>query len=65
MNTNHVVFRDNQMVCLHCGRSYTPNMPAPISMFAAMTNDFIRIHKSCRPPDTIEKRYDNSDFQTF
>ncbi len=57
MNTDHVVMnvKTNEFECLHCGSTYKPTLPAPISMFVKMTREFSRIHKGCKHPDTIKK----------
>lgn len=53
-NTDHVVMRNNEFVCLHCGQRYTPSLPATIPMFTAMTNSFLQQHRNCKPA-TIEE----------
>lgn len=68
-NTNHVVMQGNQFVCLHCGRRYTPTLPAPINVATAMMKAFVKDHEHCKAPAEpaadMAKRFDNSDFQTF
>lgn len=67
MNTDHVVMQGNEFVCLHCGRRYAPAMPAPVSVFTAMTNAFIKDHKHCQPKaeQPMFKRHDSADFQAL
>ena len=55
-NTDHVVMdaRTNEFRCERCGATYAPTMPAPINMFVAMTEEFIRAHRDCKVPLTIQ-----------
>jgi hypothetical protein len=57
MNTDHVVMnaKTNEFECLHCGSTYKPTMPAPVSLFVKMTREFSRIHKHCKRSIVIEK----------
>lgn len=50
-NTDHVVMdtRTNEFRCEHCGSTYKPTLPAPISMFVAMTKEFTKAHRNCKP----------------
>jgi len=49
-NTSHIVFaaEDNLLKCAHCGQTYKPVLPAPIEIFVATCNAFIKIHKNCK-----------------
>ena len=60
MSADHVVLKDNEFVCLHCGQRYAPSLPAPISVMVAMTNAFLRIHKNCQPQarEPLIKRFE-------
>lgn len=51
MKHDHVVMevRSNQFLCLHCGAAYAPAMPAPVDLFVAMTKEFLKAHKDCKP----------------
>ena len=48
--TDHIVFGtdDNLFKCVHCGQTYKPALPAPIDIFVAMTNAFIKMHENCK-----------------
>ena len=46
--TDHVVMRNGQPFCMHCGRSYQMNLPAPIRVVTGMINGFIAEHKDCK-----------------
>ena len=37
------------LFCLRCGQSYTPNLPAPVDIVAAVGKAFERTHRKCRP----------------
>jgi rubredoxin len=51
MKADHVVMRTDthQFECRHCGATYQPALPAPISMFIAMTKEFTKVHRFCKP----------------
>lgn len=50
-NTDHVVMdtRTQEFRCQNCGAMYLPSLPAPISMFVAMTKEFTKAHRNCKP----------------
>lgn len=41
---------NGRMQCGHCGDSYTPTYPIDIGMLVAMTKQFTKSHRSCKPP---------------
>lgn len=43
----HTGFRNGDLFCFNCGKSYKMNLPQPISMAAAMMKQFDKDHKSC------------------
>lgn len=49
--TDHCRFdtRTQALVCTHCGQTYQPTLPAPIDMFVAMSEAFVKQHRRCRP----------------
>ena len=53
MAADHVIFNSNRgsFVCEHCGASYTPALPIPISMFSALTREFLKLHRGCPSPN--------------
>lgn len=55
-NTDHVVMdtRTNAFRCEHCGATYAPTMPAPINLFSAMCNEFVKAHRHCKKPATVQ-----------
>ncbi len=56
-NTDHVIMdtHTQEFRCEHCGATYLPKLPAPISMFVAMTKEFTKAHRHCKPkPPTKE-----------
>ena len=50
MKADHVVMNTSTSAfeCRHCGKTYAPTMPAPITLFASMTKEFSKIHKRCK-----------------
>lgn len=34
--------------CQRCELTYVPNLPCPLSAFAALARDFISFHRGCR-----------------
>ena len=48
-----VVFQGSQMKCVRCEQSYTPTLPVSVSMFAAMTKEFVRAHRHCARREEI------------
>jgi len=50
-NTSHIVFvaGDNLFECKNCGMTYKPALPAPMDIFVAACNAFVKIHKDCKP----------------
>lgn len=55
MRADHVVMNTGtqKFECRNCGATYKPTMPAPLSLFVAMTKEFSKAHKNCKP---IEER---------
>jgi len=44
---SHTGFRNGDLFCFNCGRSYNMNMPQPVTMVTAMVNQFAKDHKYC------------------
>ncbi len=42
-------FRNGQLFCFNCGRSYEMTFPQPIDMASAMMTQFMKTHKNCEP----------------
>lgn len=40
--------------CEHCGATYVPQLPAAINMFVAMSNEFVKAHRGCKKPVTVQ-----------
>ena len=51
-NTSHIVFvaAEALLECKHCGQQYVPALPAPVDIFVAACNAFVKIHKGCKLP---------------
>lgn len=47
-DTDHVVLRNGQPFCMHCGETYTINTPARIPIVVGAINGFIEAHKNCK-----------------
>lgn len=47
--TDHVIIiaKTGTFKCLHCEAEYTPTYPVPMSMLAAMIDEFEKSHKVC------------------
>lgn len=43
----HVVMDVLGFHCLHCGRHYAMNQPAPVNVFTAAINAFVGDHEHC------------------
>lgn len=51
--TDHIVVngaKGNRFECLHCGRHYTPALPASVAMVIAMGKVFSAEHRACIVP---------------
>jgi rubredoxin len=50
MKADHVVMNTvtSAFECKHCGKTYQPTIPAPITVFASMAKEFSKIHKNCK-----------------
>ena len=35
-------------VCERCGKEYRVNLPIPISMYAVLAKEFVKIHRHCK-----------------
>jgi len=42
-------FRNEELFCFNCGRSYKINYPQPVSMATAMMTQFAKDHENCEP----------------
>lgn len=51
-NNDHVLLdtTTGAFRCDHCGQVYAPTLPAPIDMMVAMSDAFIKLHRSCEKP---------------
>lgn len=45
----HTGFRNGNLFCYNCGASYEMPLPQPISMAAALMNQFAKDHEKCPP----------------
>lgn len=45
----HLIFNTErgELVCEHCGQTYRPALPMPITMFTALIREFTKLHKDC------------------
>lgn len=48
--SDHVVLRGNGFACIHCGQSYEPAMPCPMSVWAGAAKAFDKDHRRCKAP---------------
>lgn len=50
MNTGHVIIdsKTQEFVCCCCKMRYLPNLPAPITLYIAMTQAFVEEHRHCK-----------------
>ncbi len=48
-NTDHCTFRDNVMLCSHCGGTHTVPLPMEIKDFTKKVKSFIALHEDCKP----------------
>lgn len=44
---SHTGFRNNELFCFNCGKSYKMNLPQPVSMASAMMIQFDNNHRNC------------------
>jgi hypothetical protein len=51
VEADHCVFRNNLLMCLHCGGTFTLKLPMDIDDLGKKTKSFIALHKDCTPPD--------------
>ncbi len=42
-------FRNGDLFCFNCGRSYKMNLPQPVTMAAALMKQFSKDHENCQP----------------
>lgn len=51
MKADHVVLdtKTGEFWCRHCDARYHPTLPASIDMFVAMTKEFSKSHRNCKP----------------
>lgn len=47
-NTDHCVFTDNLLKCLHCGGTFTLNFPMDIKEIGQKAKAFISLHEDCK-----------------
>lgn len=47
-NTDHCVFKDNVLTCLHCGGTYTLKLPMDVTEVGKKAKSFIELHKDCK-----------------
>lgn len=47
MKTDHIVFRNKEIVCLHCGAEQTV-LPLKLSQLEVVCEPFIEEHKNCK-----------------
>ena len=48
MKDSHVLFGDNELVCLHCGETKSIYGLPSVSHVVANSQDFVDYHKNCR-----------------
>ena len=46
-NTDHCVFKDNLLKCLHCGGSFKLLLPMDIKEIGNKARIFIKLHEDC------------------
>lgn len=51
-NTDHCVFKDNHLMCLHCGGSFTLPLPMDIKEMGQKSKAFIKLHEDCKKGNT-------------
>ena len=39
-----------ELRCERCGDTYLPTLPAPMNVYIAICNAFVRGHRACKPP---------------
>jgi hypothetical protein len=47
-NTDHCVFRNNALLCLHCNGTFTLKLPMDIDALSKKTKLFIKLHEDCK-----------------
>lgn len=52
-STEHVVMRGKEFLCLHCSKSYEPNLPCSIPMLTGMIKTFSDEHQDCLGPAQV------------
>lgn len=46
-NTDHCVFKNNVLTCLHCGGIHTLKLPMDIKEVGDKSKAFIKLHEDC------------------
>lgn len=46
-NTDHVIFRNNQLFCSNCGSYQAVPFPIAIPLFTVLNTEFIKMHNAC------------------
>ena len=51
MKADHVVYdtKEQAFHCKHCGDTYKPALPAPLSMVVSMAKEYAKAHRWCQP----------------
>ena len=51
MKADHVVVdpATQAFTCKHCGETYVPTLPTPITMYVGMMKVFVQHHRHCKP----------------
>lgn len=52
-SADHVVMDGHVFHCLHCGARYPMHLPAPVDVFVAASDAFVKLHAAC-----IDERVD-------
>jgi uncharacterized protein YdcH (DUF465 family) len=45
----HCGYRNGDLFCFNCGESYKINYPQPVDMVVAISKQFVKSHKDCKP----------------
>lgn len=56
MTTDHVVMdaRNREFRCCHCGGSFHPALPSPMSKFMELARGFLNQHRDCELMELVE-----------
>lgn len=46
-NIDHCVFRDNLLICLHCGGTFKLPLPMDVEEVGKKSRAFIKLHEDC------------------